>query len=90
MRRRFLKLSALNVASNLTVPIASLVDTAMLGHLDEIRFLAGVALASVIFDYLFWAFGFLRMGTTGLVAVALGRGHPEEATRVFLRSAAIA
>ncbi len=89
LRRRFLRLTALNVASNLTVPVASLVDTAMLGHLDEVRFLAGVALASIIFDYLFWAFGFLRMGTTGMVAMAHGRGEDEEAARVFLRSLAV-
>ncbi|MEO1483985.1 MAG: MATE family efflux transporter [Myxococcota bacterium] len=89
LRRRFLRLSALNVASNLTVPVASLVDTAMLGHLDEIRFLAGVALAAVIFDYLYWAFGFLRMGTTGLVAMAEGRGDKDEAVRIFYRSAVV-
>lgn len=89
LRRRFLRLTALNVASNLTVPTASLVDTAMLGHLDEIRFLAGVALASVIFDYLYWAFGFLRMGTTGLVAMAHGRGDADEPVRILYRSAAV-
>ncbi|MEL6543317.1 MAG: MATE family efflux transporter, partial [Myxococcota bacterium] len=89
-RARFFRLTLLNVASNLTVPIASLVDTAMLGHLDEVRFLAGVALASVIFDYLFWGFGFLRMGTTGMVAQAHAEGEVAESTRVLLRSAGVA
>ena len=51
---RFLSLTLLNVTSNLTIPLAGLVDSAMLGHLPEIHFLAGVALASLIFDYLYF------------------------------------
>jgi MATE family multidrug resistance protein len=74
LRRRFFKLASLNIISNITVPLAGLVDTAMLGHLAEIRFLAGVALAAVVFDFVYWSFGFLRMGTTGTTAQALGRG----------------
>lgn len=72
--RRFVRLTLLNVLSNITVPLASLVDTALLGHLDDLRFLAGVALAAVLFEYLYWSFGFLRMGTTGTTAQAWGRG----------------
>lgn len=73
LRRRFLKLTGINILSNLTVPMAGLVDTALLGHLPDIRFLAGVALASLIFDFVYWSFGFLRMGTTGTTAQAVGR-----------------
>lgn len=69
----FFKLSIVNIASNLMVPFAGLLDVAFLGHLSEIRHLAGVALATVIFNYLYWSFGFLRMGTTGLTAQAIGR-----------------
>ncbi|NIM02230.1 MAG: MATE family efflux transporter, partial [Acidobacteria bacterium] len=58
----------------MTVPITGLVDTAMLGHLADIRFLAGVALGAILFDYVYWTFGFLRMTTTGLTAQAVGRG----------------
>jgi len=73
LRRRFARLTFTNIISNITVPLASLVDTALLGHLESIRFLAGVALAAVIFEYVYWSFGFLRMGTTGTTAQALTR-----------------
>jgi len=78
---RFLKLSAANILSNLMVPLASLVDTAFLGHLSEIHYLGGVALATVLFNYLYWSFGFLRMGTTGLAAQAAGRASDRVSER---------
>lgn len=78
LRRRFGRLAAVNILSNVTVPLMGLIDTAMLGHLDSIRFLAGVALGSILFDYVYWTFGFLRMGTTGLTAQARGAGRIEE------------
>ncbi|MGB3612485.1 MAG: MATE family efflux transporter [Elainellaceae cyanobacterium] len=87
---RFFRLSLFNVLSNLMVPIAGLVDTAFLGHLDDIRYLAGVAIATVIFNYLYWSFGFLRMSTTGIVAQANGRGDVQAVFTVGLRHGAIA
>lgn len=85
----FARLALLNILANLTVPLAGLVDLAMLGHLDEIRHLAGVALGGVVFDYLYWTFGVLRMSTTGLVAQAHGRREPTEANRVLARAALV-
>jgi MATE family multidrug resistance protein len=73
-----------------TVPLVGLVDTAMLGHLTDIRFLAGVALGTILFDYVYWSFGFLRMGTTGTTAQALGRGDGREVYLVLYRSISIA
>ncbi|MBC8124028.1 MAG: MATE family efflux transporter [Gemmatimonadaceae bacterium] len=67
------------------VPLAGLVDVAFLGHLSDVKHLAGVALATVLFNYLYWTFGFLRMSTTGLVAQASGRGDEEEALLIGLR-----
>ena len=61
--------------ATVSVPLAGLVDTAILGHLEDIRFLAGVALGSIVFDYVYWTFGFLRMGTTGTTAQAMGGGN---------------
>lgn len=84
LRGRFRRLTAINVASNLTVPLTGLVDTAMLGRLDEIRFLAGVALGAVVFDMLYFGFGFLRMSTTGETAQAHGRGR--DTSQVLWRS----
>lgn len=88
--RAFLHLAAANVLSNLMVPLAGLVDSAFLGHLAEIHYLGGVALATVLFNYLYWSFGFLRMGMTGLVAQALGREEPEELWLLLGRSGAMA
>ncbi len=89
-RRRFLRLAIVNVLSNLLVPLAGLVNLAFLGHLAEIRHLAGVALATVLFNYLYWTFGFLRMGTTGTVAQAAGRGDQAAVLLIGLRNGAIA
>lgn len=60
--------------SNITVPLLGLVDTAVIGHLPEPHHLGAVAVGSMIFSILYWAFGFLRMGTTGMVAQAHGSG----------------
>jgi MATE family multidrug resistance protein len=87
---RFFRLAAINVLSNLMVPLAGLIDTAFLGHLDDIRHLAGVALATILFNYLYWTFGFLRMGTTGTTAQAIGRGDEGEVWLTGLRNGAIA
>jgi len=87
---RFLRLSLVNILSNLMVPLAGLIDTAFLGHLDDIRYLGGVALGSVLFSYLYWTFGFLRMGTTGTTAQAVGRGDQDAVWLTLLRNGAIA
>ncbi len=71
------------ILANLTVPILGLVDTAILGHLSHAHYLGAVALGAVIFDIMFWAFGFLRMGTTGLTAQAYGSNDLQK-TRLLL------
>ncbi len=73
LSRRFFRLTFYNILANVTAPLVGLVDLAMLGHLSEIRFLAGVALGGVVFDVLAWTLGVLRMGTTGMTAQAFGR-----------------
>lgn len=87
---RFWRLAAVNILSNLMVPLASLVDVAFLGHLSEIEYLAGVAIATILFNYIYWTFGFLRMGTTGLTAQARGRGEANQVILTLLRNGAIA
>jgi MATE family multidrug resistance protein len=89
-RRRLLELSVPNVLAGLTVPLAGLIDTAVLGHLPDPRYLAGVALGSIVFDLLWGVFGFLRMGTTGLVARARGQGNAPEGQRTLVRSMLLA
>lgn len=88
--RSFLRLAIANVVSNLMVPLAGLVDIAFLGHLDEIHHLAGVALATILFNFIYWSFGFLRMGTTGTTAQAVGRGDRSEVLLTGLRNVVLA
>jgi MATE family multidrug resistance protein len=87
---RFLRLAAINVLSNLMIPLAGLLDVAFLGHLPELRHLAGVALATVLFNYIYWTFGFLRMATTGTTAQAVGRQDQEAVLLVGLRNVGLA
>lgn len=87
---RFLRLAIVNIVSNLMVPLAGLLDVAFLGHLTELHYLAGVALATVLFNYLYWTFGFLRMGTTGLTAQAVGRHDQETVWLILLRHVGLA
>ena len=61
----------------------------MIGNLGDAALLGGIALGGVIFSFLFWGFGFLRMGTTALTAQAIGADESREATAVFLRAASI-
>ena len=72
------------------VPIAGLLDIAFLGHLADIRHLAGVSLATIVFNYLYWTFGFLRMSTTGMTAQAIGRGDDDDALLIGLRHGLLA
>ncbi|WP_020208532.1 MATE family efflux transporter [Gilvimarinus chinensis] len=76
--------------SNLSVPLLGAVDTAILGHLPEARFLGAVALGSSIITMLFWSLGFLRMGTTSLVSRAVGGHNFDESVALWLRSAVLA
>jgi MATE family multidrug resistance protein len=89
-KHRFFQLSVVNILSNLMVPLSGLVDIAFLGHLAEIRHLAGVALATVLFSYIYWTFGFLRMGTTGTTAQAVGRSDPDAVLLAGLRNGLLA
>ncbi|MGJ3250661.1 MAG: guanitoxin biosynthesis MATE family efflux transporter GntT [Elainellaceae cyanobacterium] len=89
-RPRFIRLAIVNVISNLMVPLAGLIDMAFLGHLADIRHLAGVSLATVIFNYIYWSFGFLRMGTTGLTAQAVGRGDRHDVLLTGFRNGILA
>jgi len=72
--------------SNITTPLLGLVDTAVLGHLEHPGYLAAVAIGSNIFTFIFWAFGFLRMGTTGLVAQAYGKQDHSLINRTLIQA----
>ena len=81
--RAVLALAGPMIISNLTVPLLGIVDTAVVGHMDSPVYLGAVAVGAMIFAFLFWGFGFLRMGTTGLTAQSLGEGD-EDGLRAHL------
>lgn len=66
------------ILSNLSVPVLGIVDTAVVGHLAAPHYLGAVALGALTFNFLYFVFGFLRMGTTGLIAQAFGRADGDE------------
>ena len=81
------------IVSNLSTPLLGLVDTAVIGNLGDPALIGAIAVGGMIFSFLYWGFGFLRMGTTGLVAQALGGDDEAEASlslqRAFLLGVAI-
>ena len=72
--------------SNVSVPLLGAVDTAVMGHLPDPSYLGGVAIGALIFSFLYWGFGFLKMGTGGLTAQALGAGDQDEVKACLARS----
>ena len=84
------KLSIPIFFSNIAIPFAGLVDTGLMGHLDSQRYLAAISVATSVITMIFWSFGFLRMGTVGLTAQALGRKDFNEITNVLLRNLILA
>ncbi|MDH3670985.1 MAG: MATE family efflux transporter [Gammaproteobacteria bacterium] len=78
------------ILSNMSVPLVGAVDTAVVGHLPDAIYIGAVALGAIIFNFLFWGFGFLRMGTTGFVAQAYGAGHVDEVRATLARALLLA
>ena len=76
--RAVLSIAVPVMLSNVSTPLIGVVDTAVVGHYPTPAYIGAVAVGALIFTFVFWGFGFLRMGTTGLTAQALGaRDHPE-------------
>ena len=78
------------ILSNLTIPLLGLVDTAVVGHLSSPHYLGAVAVGGLIFSFIYWGFGFLRMGTTGLTAQAHGREDGDEIRAIMGRALLLA
>jgi len=78
------------ILSNVTVPLVGAVDTAVVGHLDDVELIGAVALGASIFSLVFWSFGFLRMGTSGLIAQAHGAQEQQAILLTIIRSLIIA
>ena len=84
------KLSIPIFFSNIAIPFVGLVDTGLMGHLSNGRFLAAISIATSVITMIFWSFGFLRMGTVGLVSQALGRKDYNEIIQALIRNLILA
>jgi MATE family multidrug resistance protein len=92
INKDILKLAIPSILANITVPLVGMVDIAVAGHLDvnAATMIGGIAIGTMLFDLLYWNFGFLRVGTGGLTAQAYGRGDRKECARIFTRAFGIA
>lgn len=86
MNRQILRLAIPSIVSNITIPLLGLVDVAITGHMGDTRYMAAIAVASMIFNLMYWLFSFLRFGTGGLTAQAYGRKDPKECGALLIRS----
>ena len=89
MNKKILQLTIPNIITNITVPLLGMVDMAIVGRLS-LDHIAAITIGTSIFNLIYWNFGFLRMGTSGLAAQAYGGRNLAEAVRVLVRSMAIA
>lgn len=87
--RQILHIALPSIVSNITVPLLGLIDVSIVGHLGAASYIGAIAVGGMLFNMIYWLFGFLRMGTGGLTAQAYGRHDLEEVTRILLRSLSI-
>jgi len=76
--------------SNMAIPLVGMVDTGLMGNLSETKYLAATSIATSVMTMIVWSFGFLRMGTVGIVAQAYGRSDYREIVKTILRNIALA
>lgn len=88
--RQILLLAVPSIVSNITVPLLGMIDVAIVGHMGSPVYIGAVAVGSMIFNLVYWLFGFLRMGTSGMTAQAYGRRDLLEVARTLVRSALVA
>lgn len=90
MNKQILRLAIPSILANITIPLVGLVDTAIVGHISDAHAIGGIAIGTMLFDLLYWNFGFLRVGTSGMTAQAFGRGDREQCARLLAQSVGIA
>lgn len=84
--KEILRLALPSILANITIPLVGIVDTAIVGHLSDAAAIGGIAIGTMLFDLLYWNFGFLRVGTSGLTAQAYGAGRQDECARILMQS----
>ena len=73
LNKQIVRLAVPSILANITIPLVGLVDTAIVGHISNAAAIGGIAIGTMLFDLLYWNFGFLRVGTSGMTAQAYGR-----------------
>ena len=89
INKQIIRLAIPNIISNFSIPLLGAVDTALMGRLESEHYLGAVGIGGVIFSFIYWGFGFLRMATTGLTAQAFGENDIPECGRLLLRAICI-
>ena len=87
--RDILDIAIPSIVSNITVPLLGLVDVTIVGHMGNAAYIAAIAVGSMIFNVIYWIFGFLRMGASGMTSQAYGRQRLDEAVDLLVRSLAV-
>ena len=88
--RDILRLAVPSILANITIPLVGIVDTAIVGHISDASAIGGIAIGTMLFDLLYWNFGFLRVGTSGLTAQAYGAGRKDECRKILAQSSGVA
>jgi len=86
VNRKILNLAIPNIISNVTIPLLGLVDMALMGHLDSEVYIGAVSLGTVLFNFIYWGFSFLRMSTSGFTAQSYGEGNQAESFNILARA----
>ena len=89
-KKKIILLSIPVFFSNLAIPLAGMIDTGLMGNLGESKYLAATSIATSVMTMIIWSFGFLRMGTVGIVSQAYGRGDYREIVKTLLRNSVVA
>lgn len=89
MNRRILQLAIPSIVSNITVPLLGLVDVTIVGHLGSAAYIGAIAVGGLLFNILYWNFGFLRMGTSGLTSQAYGRKDADAEVKVLVQAVSV-
>ena len=87
--RRILQIAIPSIISNITVPLLGLIDVTIVGHLGSPAYIGAIAVGGMLFNIIYWIFGFLRMGTSGMTSQAYGQHDLNEITRLLLRSVGV-
>ena len=85
-RKKILLLSIPVFFSNLAIPLTGIIDTGLMGNLGQTKFLAATSIATSVMTMIIWSFGFLRMGTVGIVAQLFGKSDYREISKTLLRN----